>query len=296
MSFRSTAALAAALLTLPLAASAQIEENLSSYTENNAAGYLEPFRDTISSGLGSGLFTTADIPKSRPYFRVAARAMLVQFSDDDRTFQATAEDYFPGTGSYEAPTVIGDTDPDPVPGPGGTSFQFPGGLDIDRLPIAAPQLVVGGFMGTEAMLRFFSGEFGEDDIGDVSLFGIGARHSISQYVPASPVALSASVMYQTFEIGDGLVDFSQTSLGVQASRSFPFVEPYAGLALHMSSMSSEYEFDAAGETETIDVDFDDQTNVQLTLGAALKLLVFRLNGELGVGDQTTFSLGLSLGI
>ncbi|HKK71527.1 MAG TPA: DUF6588 family protein [Candidatus Krumholzibacteria bacterium] len=296
MSIRSTAALAAALLMLPVAASAQLEENLSSYTENNATGYLEPFRDTISAGLGSGLFTTAEIPRSRPYFQLGMRAMLVQFSDDDRTFEATAEDYFPGTGTYDAPTVIGDTDPDPVAGPGGTSFQFPGGLDIDRLPIAAPQLSVGGFLGTEAMVRFFTGEFGDDDIGDISLFGIGLRHSVSQYVPASPVSIAASVMYQTFEIGDGLVDFSQTSLGVQASRRFPVVEPYAGLALHMSSMSSEYEFDATGDPETLEVDFDDETNVQLTLGATLHLLVFRLNGELGVGDQTTYTLGLSLGI
>jgi len=297
MHLRSTIAslVAIALLALPITGSAQIEDNLSAYTENNAAGYLEPFRDTLSSGLGSGWYTSADIPKATPYFQLGFRAMIVGFSDDDRTFDARAEDYFPGTGTFEAPTVIGDTDPDPV-NVGGLEFQFPGGLDLDRLPVAAPQLVVGGFMGTEAMLRWFDGDFGDTDIGSVSLFGLGVRHSISQYVPASPVAISGMFAYQSFEIGDQLVDFSMTTIGVQASKKFPIVEPYAGLAMHFSSMESEYTFSAGGEDETINVEFDSQTSAQLTLGATLNLFVLKLNGELGVGEQTTYTLGLSLGI
>ena len=298
MNSRSTIAtlVAITVLALPLMASAQIEENLSAYTETNAAGYLEPFRDTLASGLGSGMYTTADIPKARPYFQLAFRAMIVGFSDEDRTFDATAEDYFPGTGTFEAPTVIGDGNPDPVDGPGGTQFQFPGGLDLDRLPVAAPQLVVGGFMGTEAMLRWFDGDFGDADIGSVSLFGLGVRHSISQYVPTLPVSIAGSFMYQNFSIGDDLVDFSQTSFGVQASKKFPFVEPYAGLALHFSSMDAEYEFTGGGVEETIAVEFDSQTSAQLTLGTTLNLFVLKLNGEVGIGEQTTYTLGLSLGL
>lgn len=286
---------AIALLVLPQISSAQIEDNLSAYTENNAAGYLEPFRDTLSSGLGSGWYNSADIPQARPYFQIGFRAMIVGFSDDDRTFAAQAEDYFPGSGTFDAPTVIGDTDPEPVSS-GGLEFQFPGGLDLDRLPVAAPQLVVGGFMGTEAMLRWFDGEFGDTDIGKVSLLGLGVRHSISQYFPTLPVAVAGMFAYQSFEIGDKLVDFSQTTIGVQASKKFPIVEPYAGLAMHFSSMESEYTFSAGGTDETIDVEFDSQTSAQLTLGATLNFFVLKLNGELGVGEQTTYTLGLSLGL
>lgn len=298
MNARTPIALLVAITVVagPATTAAQIEENLEAYTETNAAGYLEPLRDTLSSGLGAGTFSSADIARARPYFRIGARLMIVGFSDEDRTFDASAEDYFPGTGSFEAPTVIGDENPDPVDGPGGTSFQFPGGLDLDRLPVAAPQLTVGGFMGTEAMLRWFDGDFGDADIGSVSLFGFGLRHSISQYVPASPVALAGSFTYQTFTIGDDLVDFSQTSFGVQASKRFPIVEPYAGLALHRSSMEAEYEFTGGGASETIQVDFEDQTSVQLAVGATLHLTLLKLSAEIAFGDQTTYSLGLGLGI
>lgn len=301
MSMRSSSRIALAiaipLLLAPIVAHAQIEESLESYTENNAAGYLEPFRDTLASGLGSGLYATADVDRARPYFRLGAYVMLVGFSDEDRTFLAEAEDYFPGTGGpYEAPTVIGDSEGSVVEGPGGTSFQFPGGLDLDRLPVAAPQITVGGVLGSEVTLRWFSGEFGDTEIGDVSLFGLGLRHSISQYLPASPVAIAGSFAYQTFEIGNGLVDFSQTTFGVQASKAFPVVEPYAGLNLHMSSMSSEYTYTAGDADRTIEVDFDDATQVQLILGLNVRLLVLNLTGEVGIGDQTTTTLGLTLGL
>ena len=284
-------------LAVPRPASAQIADNISGFTDENTRGYLEPLRDTFASGLSDGLFTSAHINSIRPYFRLELRAMLVRFNDDDRTFEANPEAYFPGSGTYDAPTVIGSEEGLTVHDNGtNTDFTFPGGLDIDGLALAAPQLVVGGVLGSEAILRYFTAEFGDNELGDINLFGIGGRHSISQYFPVLPVDLSGMIFYQRFTLGDDLAKFNMLSFGVQASKRFTFFEPYAGLGLDRSSMKAEYEYDGGGADETLEVEFEDQTNAHLTLGAALRLFVFHLNGEVNVSEQTSYALGLSLGM
>jgi hypothetical protein len=298
----SRALLAAAALLwtagAPVVVHAQIEDNLSAYTGPNAQGYLEPLRGTLSSGLGAGLYTSASIPKTGVYFRVDLRAMVIRLGDDDRFFPAVTEDYYPGTvTTTQSPTVVGPTDAVTVTDGGtGTSFTFPGGLDLEQLPLAAPQLTVGGIAGSELMLRFFAAEFGDNELGDISLFAIGARHSISQYFPTLPFAVSGMLAYQKFSLGDDFVDFSMLSFGVQASKPFRFVEPYAGLSLDRSSMDLEYTSSLGGTgTQPVSVEFESQSDARLTLGAALRLAVVHLNGEVNVGDRTTFVLGLSFG-
>jgi hypothetical protein len=291
------ASAALCVLATPRPASAQIADNISGFTDENTKGYLEPLRDTFASGLSDGLFTSAHINSVRPYFRLELRAMLVRFNDDDRTFQARPEDYFPGSGTYDVPTVIGSEQGVTVNDSGsGTSFTFPGGLDIDGLALAAPQLIVGGVAGTEAILRYFTAEFGDNELGDINLFGIGGRHSISQYLPTLPVDVAGMIFFQRFSLGDDLAKFDMLSFGVQASKRFTFFEPYVGVGLDRSSMTAEYEYDGGGADETLEVEFDSQTNPHLTLGAALRLFVFHINGEVNVSEQTSYALGLSLGM
>ena len=174
--------LLAFLVTAPTAP-AQIADNLAGFTDENTKGYLEPLRDVFGSGLSDGIYSSADLNSLKPYVRLDLRVMVVRFSDSDRTYMANPESYFPGTGTYEVPTVIGDETGQTVTS-GPAQFTFPGGLDVSGLPIAAPQLVVGGVMGSEGILRYFNASYGDNELGEFSLFGIGARHSISQYLPA----------------------------------------------------------------------------------------------------------------
>ena len=282
----------------PSALHAQIEDNLSAYTGPNARGYLEPLRGSLSSGLGSGLYTSAEIPRTGIYFRVDLRAMQVSLGEDDRFFDAVTEDYYPGaTTGARTSTVVGPTEAVTVTDSGsGSSFVFPGGLDLTRLPLAAPQLTVGGIAGSEFLLRFFASEFGDNELGNISLFAIGARHSISQYLPMLPVRLAGMIAYQRFGVGEDFIDFSMLSVGVQASKPFPWIEPYVGLGLDRSSMTLEYDSELGGSgTQRVSVDFDSETSARLTLGAALRMAIVHLNGEVNVGDRTTFALGLSFG-
>lgn len=300
MTRRTPLILAASLCMLLAATSsqAQLEDNLSVFTEENASLYLEPLRDVAATGLSDGLFISAHIPKASPYFRISLQALIIDFGDAARTFTPVNEDYFPGDLSdVDVPTIIGDEDGVQIQDPGsGTTFSAPGGFDISRTALATPQITVGGFFGTEVMGRWLSLTIGDDDYGDMSLWGLGARHSISQYFGTLPIDLSGMIFYQKFNLGDDLVDFDQMSYGIQASKRFPFVEPYAGLALDRSSMTAKYEFNAGTSSpETLKVDFDSESNVHFTLGAALRLFLVHLNAEINFAEHTSYALGLSIG-
>jgi hypothetical protein len=287
----------AACVIAPGATLAQIENNLSSYTGPNAEGYLEPLKDAVGSALNTGLYTSGRVPKAGLHVRVEARGMVVNFGDDDRTFEAVTEEYFPDQQTVDAPTVVGSTAAVTVTDPvTHASFAFPGGFDVDRIALAAPQLVVGGVMGTEAIVRYFAMETGDVELGDVSLFGIGARHSVSQYFPGLPIDVAAMIFWQSFELGDGeLIDAKAITFGVQGSKSFGLLEPYAGLSMDSFQMDVNYETDINGETESLAVEFDRDNGAHLTLGSALHLGFVHLNGEVNIADQTGFTLGLGLG-
>lgn len=290
----------ALLALLPAAgARAQVEGNLSVYGPENARGYLEPLKDAIGSGLAAGVYNTAHIEPQGFRLRVEARAMLINFGDGDRTFQARTESYFPTDATVNAPTVVGDTRSVQVDDTGsGATFTFPGGLNMDRLALAVPQVVVGGVKGTELMVRYIAVQIGDDgnEIGDLSLFGIGGRHSLSQYMSGSKFDLAAMAMYQSLKLGDDFVDTSQFSLGLQGSRRFKVVEPYVGVALNSLSMDLEYDAQQGGSSSRQSVEFDGDTGLGFTLGTALHLSLLHLNAELQFTDQTTFAFGLGVGM
>lgn len=306
MRFRSTmSALLLVLLALwvpPVLAEdgdggGQLEDNLSSYTGVNATGYLGPLRDALGSALNSGLYMDGGVPRDGFHIRLDIRGMLVSFGDDDRTFRAVTESWFGEPQYAMAPTVVGDeravllTDEDT-----GATFTFPGGLDIDRLPLAAPQLTVGSILNTEFIGRYLAYDTDDEDIGKIEFKGFGARHGISNYFPEFPVDLSVLGFWQNLKIGDDLLDTTLLTFGAQAGRSLGLLRAYAGLSYDSIEMKASYESDVSGETEDIVVDFDRKSTAHLTLGATLHLGPVSLNGELNKAAQTSFGIGLGLGL
>lgn len=300
------------LLCLAPPLSAQIEDQLSAYTGKNAMGYLQPFSSAFGADLNSGIFRTASIPKMRPKIRLELQVMSVIFGDDDRTFRAVTERGFtPETYAY-APTVVGSGKALIVEGDGGTAFAFPGGFDLNSFALAAPQLRAGGLFGTELILRYFAidikgSQDSEDskssELGKISLFGIGLKHSISQYLPPGiPVDLSAGFFWQSFGLGenkegDKLISSRAFSVGVQASKKMAmFFEPYTGVSYDTHSMSVAYESEATGSTTAIDIDFEKDSSLHLTLGLALELPVMKAFAEYNIAGMNSFVLGLGFGI
>lgn len=290
-----TATLVGAALVLllgPLSASAQVGDALSSYTGINGEGYMQPIADALGADLNDAFYYSAYIPRSGTRFSLEVAVMSIIFEDADKTFMATTEGGFLPTGQFEVPTIAGSGESVTVTGAGGTSFTFPGGFDLNSFAIAVPQLRIGAIKGTEALVRFFAADVGDNEVGNIDLFGLGARHSLSQYFE-SPINLAVGGMWQSFKLGGDLVETSAFTLGLQASKRFSLLEPYGGLAYDSFKMDVTFDSDVTGASESID--FDAITTVRLTLGLGLNYKIGTAFAEYNLASTNSFAFGLTLG-
>ncbi|MCK4351695.1 MAG: hypothetical protein KAX13_12585 [Candidatus Krumholzibacteria bacterium] len=281
--------------------SAQVEDHIAAYTGENATGYLNPLAGAIGTTLNSGLYRSAHIPRFGFTIALELPIMGLYFGDENKVFTATTEAGFTPQQTTEASTVVGPTNVVIVDGDGGTQFAFPGGFDVGSFAITAPQLRIGSVFGTEAMIRFVAFKVGDDDLGDVSLFGLGFRHSLSQYMgPVPPVDLAVSFFWQSFKLGENesgedLTKTNSYSYGVQMSKHFPPIfTPYTGLYYNSYKMDVTYESEVAGEEDPIDITFDDGY-VQWTIGVELNLAVLDIFVEYNVSSYNSLAFGLGLG-
>ena len=294
------AALFLLLIAAPLAA--QIEDQLSAYTGENAEGYLDPLIGAIGGSMNAGLYRSAHIPKTGFTFSLEFPIIGYFFGDDDETFAATTESGFSPTQTVDAPTVVGSTEAVTVGGDGGTTYAFPGGFDVSSFAFTSPQLRVGSVFGTEAMVRFIAFKVGDNELGDLSLFGLGFRHNLSQYMgPTPPLDVAAGFFWQSFKLGenengDDLFTTSAYSFGVQGSRHFPpFLTPYTGLYYNSYTTDITYVSESGGEEDSIDLSFDDGY-VQWTIGLELNAAILDLFVEYNVSSHSSFAFGLALGM
>ncbi len=297
------AALTLVLTLAAMPASAQLNDQLSAYTGVNAEGYLDPLASAFGAALNSGFFYSADIPKASLRISLEFPIMGVIFGDDDRTFSAVTEGGFSPQSTTDAPTIVGDGGATTITGDGGTQYIFPGGFDLNSFGLVVPQLRIGGILGSEAIVRWIAFDPDTDsEFGDISLYGFGFRHSISQYVTALPLDVAAGFMWQSFSVGkndtgDDLISSDAFSIGVQASKNigagFVSLVPFAGLSFDTFSMNVEYESEVTDDT--VDLEFDTDTTVHLTVGAGLRLPVAHVHGAWSFASQNSFEFGIALG-
>jgi len=295
-SLRLGAGLAIALVALfGGTARAQLEANLGALADENARGYLQPLVGALSSTLNGSVFQTGYIPRSGLTFQIQANVMGASFDDDDRVYRPTDPPGFQSADDdFLAPTVIGDTRAVTQQGQAGTQLFHPGGFDLENFTIASPQLMIGGILGSAVLVRWISIDLGDADLGELELFGIGAQHSITQYMLDPPVDVAAGVMYQKFDVGDGLIDATTLQFNVTGSKRFGVIEPYIGVGYDTFDMSGEYTSDQTDQK--VKVDFEREGNVHLTVGGRLNLRYLILHGEFNAAAESGVAVGLSVGM
>lgn len=279
-----------------------VQNQISIYTGDNAVGYLQPLANAFGAALNSSFGYSAHIPKAKFQLSLEAPVMGVFFEDHDRTFNATTESGFSPSATVTVPTVVGSGTAVTVGGSGGSLFSFPGGLDLNSFGLVVPQLRIGAIMGTEALVRWVAYPENGADIDNVSLFGIGGRHSISQYMGENPILdLCVGAMWQEVKIDDDgdsgdFVNTDALSLNVMASKRAPVgfltFEPYAGVAWEKFSADLSYE-DNNGDPVNVSVDGDN--GMRFTLGAGFNFVIGHLWADYSFADTRSFSFGLALG-
>jgi hypothetical protein len=188
----------------------------------------------------------------------------------------------------ETPTIFGAVDGIQVSGPGGTVYQFPGGLNLDYVPFAIPQITIGSLFGTDFTARYFSYNLGED-FGQVDVLGLGVRHSISQYVKL-PVRLAVGAYHQSFVVGD-FIEATNLLVNVQAGYSVSVLNLYGAVGYEKSTFKLDVEFD---DESHLVFDMEGQNSVRFTVGASVDLGPLRVHADYNSANQSTFSAGLGI--
>jgi len=274
----------------------QLEDAIEQLTGETTKGYLQPFVNSFANNLNSGLYRTAHVSSVGLHFYIGLSGMVTMIPDEDKTFMATPPSPFPAQ-QVETATVFGESGA-VVNGPGGLKYAFQNGLlQGEAVPFVVPHIEVGSILGTNVKFRYFSGEIPGDDetLGKIELLGYGLQHSISQYFFILPVDISAGFFYQKFDVGDFLSTKS-TSFGLQVSKSIPLFTIYGAAAMESTTMDVNYTFEGGDISEEISLSLDSKSKLRISVGARLKLGVIILNGDYSIGNQTTATVGLGLGI
>jgi hypothetical protein len=160
--------------------------------------YLEPFAHIVGSDLNAGWYNTArphklgglDVTATVSWAKAPPSAL--SFDMADLELNGELEDAY---GSM-APTIAGEQEIRPELSYsqsvdlGGGNFQdveyarftVPDGSGVDFFPLPMAQLTVGVPLGTDISARFVP-LVGYKDYGKIGLWGVGAKHSITQWIP-----------------------------------------------------------------------------------------------------------------
>ena len=160
--------------------------------------YLKPYANILGSDLNAGWYNSArphklgglDITATVSWAKAPSSAL----SYDLATLNLNGS-LDQSNGSI-APTVAGSQDARPelsysqmVDLGGGnmqeveySRFTVPDGTGLDYIPLPMAQLTVGLPFGTDVSARFIP-NVGYKDYGEIGLWGVGGKHSISQWLP-----------------------------------------------------------------------------------------------------------------
>ena len=271
----------------------QVEDRFAALTQKNVELYALPFATAFRTAMNSGGYHSASVADWFG-FSISFQGMYMLIPDDDLTFTPSLPD---GYTAGPTATIFGDKG-SAYAGPAGY-ITTPPGVNVSAMPMALPQISL-SFMGTEVMFRYLP----EIELGNkgekLSLFGIGAKHSISRYIPLIPIDVAVQVLYSKLEITN-LVESKNLAFNAHASKTFGILTPYFGLQFESSSLDLTYEINgdplsgdpALQVDKKVSVSLDGDNSFRATLGAALKLAIFVLNADVNLGSLTTFTGGLS---
>jgi len=160
--------------------------------------YLEPFAHIVGSDLNAGWYNTArphelgglDVTATVSWAKAPSSALSYEMSD--LNLNGELEESL----TTIAPSIAGEAEVRPELSytqrvdMGGGNYQdveyahitVPDGTGVDFFPLPMAQLTVGLPFGTDVSARFVP-MVGYRDYGKIGLWGVGGKHSITQWIP-----------------------------------------------------------------------------------------------------------------
>lgn len=281
--------------------------------------YASPFIHSFGPNQNSNLFSTASIPYSGLTFGIGVKVMTTNMNDDDKTFRKVVR--IPDLGVYDpnnpalqgvsgtavmyGPTIFGNENE------AGKVDIYANGVLVDTfegiegfwdtswIPLATPEVQVGGIAGLKATVRYFpSMKMG--DFGKTQYLGYGLQWCASGVLQNLPIDLMVGFFRTNLDVDNTqangpskLVDSEANSYFLAASKSWPAMTLYGGFAIEDSKMDVTYLLDEDPD-QPVSFSVDGRQDTRFTVGLTLDILL-DLNVEAGFGDMMTYSAGLMFG-
>jgi len=175
-------------------------------------------------------------------------------------------------------------------------------LGKNMIPLAAPQLSIGTFAGSQFTFRYLPNYKMSDELGETKYFGWGIQHNPAVWFPAEfPVDLSASYFKQKINAGS-IFEAKTTAFGVNVSKRLGWgalnLTPYAGYMIERSSMTFTYDYTLDTPTgkipQRIVFELEGENKSRITLGLSVKLLIVNVNVDYNIGTYNSYSAGLMI--
>jgi hypothetical protein len=273
----------------------QVDDRFSFLGKSTIEGFGKPLVTSFGIAMNSGSYHTAHIPKTFG-FSIGIKGMMIFVPNDQKTFKPTLPaGYRPVDEKSEQTATFFGGEGGIYVGPQGL-ITYPSGISESSVPMVFPQATL-SFMGNELLLRFVTIPVENDN---VTLFGIGFKHSISQYIPLSPLDIAVQVLYDNFTYGN-IVKSTNLAFNAQASKSFGLFTLYGGLQYESSNLKFEYDIKQdinSGDPEIVkggkvSVEVEGDNKMRFTVGGALGLGFLVLNADYSLGSQSVASAGLT---
>lgn len=129
-------------------------------------------------------------------------------------------------------------------------FPLPAGQNLNFLPLGVPQIEIGSVLGTELLVRYIPSLDWGKNIGKFGFWGVGLKHSLSQYIEDCPIEVAVQGMIQRTTLQntigatgaklDATADILNANIHV--SKRFGAIEFFTGLSYDHLSINAKYEF------------------------------------------------------
>lgn len=153
------------------------------------SAYITPYANGLGADLSAGWYNTAKVHKTGG-FDITVTFNTAIVPESDKTFDLRDLNLSDAASfsDFSAPTAAGAKDPGPQityqeQGVDLVSYDLPKGSGFGYTPAPMIQAGVGLFKGTAIMGRF-TPQINIGDAGQVSLWGVGMKHSVKQWIPA----------------------------------------------------------------------------------------------------------------
>ncbi len=303
---------------------ADVQKKLEQFGKDNGIMYVEPLVTAFGTTMNTGLFNTAKVLK--PFaFGLNVNMMAAFVPKEDNTFTAIRPDlfivnpidttqviYLYEDEELESATIFGEDGTtfehnpllDDIPGLEADQLDIPlpNGANLPTVPFLMPQFNLGLPFGNEIMVRGFPKVEINKDIGDLGFWGVGLKHSVSQYIPLIPIDIAVQAAYQNLYIGD-LLTFSNFNANLEVSKKLLMWTLYTGVGYDKTNVTAEYDYtykivNQENEIEEVEqkikFDVDGENEIRATAGIRYSLLLFKLYADYTISKYNVLNAGIGI--